>query len=131
MPNVSKNGERPPCQVCGWPADGSKGYCQAHYARLVRYGDPEGEPAPKREGPCGVAGCERPILARGLCARHYDRLLRYGDPEGEPAPRTPRPPKPCKEKGCSRPHLARGWCAYHYQHIMRLEKKAAQQQVNP
>jgi hypothetical protein len=72
------------CEVegCLSPLHGNR-WCQAHYRRFKKYGDPLGA-APvtttKREE-CAVVGCAHPANgAKGLCEGHYYRLRRYGDP---------------------------------------------------
>jgi hypothetical protein len=70
------------CDVagCGRPHY-AHGYCQAHYFRWQRHGDPRADIAlqERQQGPCSVHSCERPARARGLCDAHYRRLLMYGD----------------------------------------------------
>ena len=61
----------------------SVGYCQPHYTRLRRYGDPEagGYFRLPRPPVCLLEGCEAPASTRGWCGRHYQRWQTYGDPE--------------------------------------------------
>jgi hypothetical protein len=55
-------------------------YCESHYARAWRYGDPEyHRPRPEPYG-CAVEGCDRAAKKRGWCIRHYKRWERHGDP---------------------------------------------------
>ncbi len=59
----------------------SKGFCDCHYRRWRRTGDPGPAdirvPAP-REGECAVDGCDRVVYARKLCSPHYQRRLNHG-----------------------------------------------------
>lgn len=59
----------------------SKGYCDAHYQRLRKYGHPGGG-APMRAKAAGVVctvdNCTRPVRCLELCRVHYDRLSNHG-----------------------------------------------------
>ena len=81
-----------------------KGFCDRHYWRFRRYGDPLATPKPKPPKPpkplCEVQGCDRVSDSRGMCGKHYKRWLRHGDPNirlrketppGEPQPKTYSP----------------------------------------
>lgn len=67
-----------------------RGWCQAHYFRWRRSGDPGGpelqlKGAPK---PCHIEGCGREVNGLGLCDRHYQRYRKWGDPYySEPDPK--------------------------------------------
>lgn len=72
------------CRVveCDRPADGSKGYCWAHYVRWHRTGvEPTGPVAKQRAAtvPCELEGCERTAKIGPLCAAHGRRVQRMGD----------------------------------------------------
>jgi len=74
------------CSVegCSKPAC-ARGYCNSHWHRWRRYGDPLGG-GPSREEmsnrKCSVEGCDKPHNARGFCAAHYQTWVRHGDPLG-------------------------------------------------
>lgn len=92
------------------------GWCNRHYLRWRRHGDPtvdlRSSPRPDRETvTCTIEGCDRPHEARGWCQMHYFRWLRHGDPTMRLLPE--RDPV-CSVEGCDRPHAARGYCATHY-----------------
>ena len=53
----------------------SRGYCDKHYKRWRKYGDPE-KGARSQIKPCSVDGCPNPAEARTLCHGHYLSLLR-------------------------------------------------------
>ena len=59
----------------------SRGWCQAHYFRWRRNGDPGGpvlmlKGQPKQ--PCHIDGCERDVDSLGLCDPHYPALPQVG-----------------------------------------------------
>ena len=59
-----------------------RGYCNAHYIRLRRHGDPTGgaEYRKHTSQPCSVSGCPDPRDGDGYCSRHGYKWRRYGDP---------------------------------------------------
>lgn len=60
-------------------------YCDNHYRRFKRWGDPSGGRIflpPLEPGQiCSVSGCEAGAGRRGLCDKHYMRWWRHADPE--------------------------------------------------
>lgn len=60
----------------------TKGYCQVHYMRFRRHGDPLKGDVIRRITPqqCSVPECIRQILAKGMCKLHYKRVKTYGTP---------------------------------------------------
>lgn len=101
------------CSVESCPkAAYTRGWCNAHYIRWQRHGDPLGGSAARdgRQG-CAVAGCELDHYARGWCFRHYARVRRTGDPG--PAEIQPYG-QSCQVDGCENPHRAEGYCNLHY-----------------
>ena len=104
------------CQVegCGRLAI-TRGYCEMHYRRLLKTGQP-GPPGPLRAiGTCKVDGCDQPVDAKGFCHGHYQRLLR-GTQEVL-APLRERLDV-CRVEGCARPVQAKGYCGAHYKRIL-------------
>jgi len=70
----------PLCEAPGCTAPRrAGGYCNPHYHKNRRYGDPLGAPAP-RPTTCKIAGCEREPHGRGWCHMHYRRWYIHGDP---------------------------------------------------
>lgn len=68
------------CSVDGCAkAHYSKTYCNAHYRRWRRYGDPLGERV-YPETYCKVEGCGRRAAGWELCDAHYRRWKKSGDP---------------------------------------------------
>lgn len=66
----------------------ARGYCNAHYLKYQRYGDPLAGISYQRSygEPCSVEECSEPVHAKGVCNLHYRRMLTYGDPNlGKPS----------------------------------------------
>lgn len=62
-----------------------RGWCNAHYKRWRRHGDPLGGGAPQRPGAvCSVPGCGAPHSCRGWCDKHYQRWRVHGSPDLPP-----------------------------------------------
>lgn len=71
------------CSVdgCGKRAE-KRGWCEKHYQRWKRHGDPA-LGAFKPRGACSVPGCDKAHLSRGWCAMHYARWSTKGDANAE------------------------------------------------
>lgn len=73
-------------RLCSIPDCGNtyyaRGWCQAHYTRQRRYGDPVGVPSlvSSQRPKCSIDGCKKPVKNRSWCSAHYHRWQRYGDP---------------------------------------------------
>ena len=88
----------------------SRGFCDKHYKRWRKYGDPE-KGAKSQIKPCSVEGCPHPGEARTLCHGHYLSLLRRG--EWPTRLLSDRKPKECSVPGCERQMSSRGLCQTH------------------
>lgn len=96
--------EKTTCSIegCDRPARG-RGWCDPHYKRWLRHGDPLGGRWPA--GVCTEDGCEARAKAHGLCPKHYQRWIRDTAPYGH-----------CRFQDCDRVAInTRGWCVRHYQ----------------
>jgi hypothetical protein len=61
----------------------ARGWCNRHYQRWRRHGDPSVDRTPARTlGDCSVDECGSPAVARDLCNLHYRRKRVHGDPLG-------------------------------------------------
>jgi hypothetical protein len=59
----------------------TKGYCQVHYMRFRRHGDPLKGEIIRRITPkeCSVNGCAKQVLAKEMCKLHYKRVKLTGN----------------------------------------------------
>lgn len=67
----------------------SRGWCNTHYQRWYRYGDPL-HPVEIREandGECLADGCTKGAYRKGYCYGHYMKVWRYGTPTPHHPPR--------------------------------------------
>lgn len=64
------------CVICGEPHKGH-GYCNKHWIRWKKYGDPLAYKIPPRKA-CSV--CGEPANAKGLCGMHYMQAKRAQQP---------------------------------------------------
>ena len=101
----------------------ARGWCNAHYQRVLKYGDAQAD-RPLRalrktrvdEGICAIGWCDKPALRRGWCCAHYQRWKQYGDPEAGRAMKGSLSSRPCKAKPCDAvANGGLGWCKRHYQ----------------
>lgn len=77
------------CSIEGCEAKHSAlGYCQTHYHRMRRYGDPNAY-HPNATRTCSVEGCDQPHECKGYCKLHYSRWRNYGGPENTGVRRSP------------------------------------------
>lgn len=83
----------------------ARGYCNPHYIRHKRYGDPLAGTKPRNRKPpaeCIIDGCEKESRESGLCASH----ARRGQPDGtlresmrgKVRPSKPRAPQPIADR---------------------------------
>lgn len=112
------------CMVegCGRQAQVT-GFCQLHYDRWRRFGDPlyvrpvkpPRERLPRPVKLCTITGCERRAIARGFCDKHYARWRAHGDPLHVAKRGRPLPTALCAVEGCERQAVTRGFCKPHYE----------------
>jgi hypothetical protein len=110
--------EKKVCSVAGCcnPAK-TKTFCQVHYARFHRHGDPLGGGTFQKveviEKKCRIEGCTNTYKSGRWCFAHYERFKKYGDPLAGGAFKEPNSEK-CKIEGCGKPSLAKCLCSGHY-----------------
>lgn len=71
------------CDICGRVGRIRKGWCDAHYFRWYRTGDPGSAEVTQRVrggAECRIEGCTRRVSGMGYCSTHYARYRRHGDP---------------------------------------------------
>lgn len=93
----------------------SKGMCQMHYRRVLRFGKPGPPGSLKERKTCSIVGCGKPVDAKDLCHGHYQRLLRQGTVSDEPLRSSGRL---CSVPDCGRAHKALGFCPAHYKRFL-------------
>lgn len=106
------------CGVEHCPRDvyGRTGYCEMHYRRALRTGDP-GPPGPLRvRGVCIAPACDEPVDARDLCHGHYQRLDRHGEVDLSPLRKGK---SMCKVETCDRDAVTKGYCRAHYRRVLK------------
>lgn len=119
--------DKPTCSIkqCESPVLG-RGWCNKHYLRWRKHGDPLREPVRGQTGdPCKIEGCGRlitPHSARGMCILHYGRWRR-GYTEDTRKSRSGF----CAAEGC-RSEIgeagSRGLCGPHYRKTIADPERA-------
>lgn len=66
-------------ESCDRPRRGRQQWCDPHYRRFLRYGNPE-EPPKKGRRFCEIEDCGKPAHGHGMCLTHYRRSVRNGSP---------------------------------------------------
>lgn len=91
----------------------AKGFCEVHYSRLRRYGNPDVLPRPKhiKSNFCSVEGCNREYFAKGMCQKHYRKQRQ---PEYKPRHKS-KYPKICIVNECEKESKVLGLCYMHYE----------------
>ena len=105
------------CSVegCNKPAR-TRGFCNLHYRRVLRTGDPGAIDSIQVLKTCKVEWCDRDSYSLGYCRAHYSRFKRYGDPLAGHRSQGTDPPA-CSIEGCEKPCRALGMCEMHYARV--------------
>jgi hypothetical protein len=85
-------------------------WCNKHYQRWKKYGDPLGSFVRPPRGLCCVEGCDRLQRCKGMCIMHYRRVRSTGSTTRQPRQRRPD----CEVPDCGRERGASStWCSMH------------------
>jgi hypothetical protein len=87
----------------------SKKYCDKHYRRLRKYGDPSVVHSFIIKK-CLGSTCELKAKSKGYCDKHYRRFKLHGT-----AADRPKVGFACSIDFCTRKHVAKGFCRRHYE----------------
>jgi hypothetical protein len=117
------------CSVEGCPRTGkiTYGYCQGHYKRWAKRGDPGpaeiGVRRAVRPGQtCAVDGCGRSDrIKRGWCETHYARWRATGDVQADQPveEKFTYAGQACSAPDCDSPAFCRELCTKHYQRLVK------------
>lgn len=93
------------------------GYCNKHYSRWKRYGDPymlrKAPNGTHTNKTCRLDECNDPARLRGYCNTHGLRFTRHGDPHYLEKPRAYGPEELCAATNCNKPPRINGYCPTH------------------
>jgi len=116
---------------CDRPQRG-RGWCNVHYCRWYRNGDPEYQAPPREKDVCSVDGCSRHVSGRGWCATHYLRWWKKSDPGSAVIQKYNEKRLPCTFEGCSNVSSGRGLCSGHWrQDIKGRQLRPLQRRTDP
>lgn len=85
-----------------------RGYCESHYRKWLKYGDPEKRQREIQGDQCIASGCDFKPVSRQYCQRHYEQQKKAGAFGGI-----------CKVAGCESAYRGRGYCNRHYTALMK------------
>lgn len=94
----------------------TRGYCEMHYRRVLKTGDPGPPDTVRERGTCLAPDCEEPVDAKALCHGHFQRLHRHGVVDLSPLRKGRRM---CKVESCDRIAERRGYCQAHYKRVLK------------
>lgn len=100
-------------------------YCNKHYLKFKRHGDPLYASGRVNGAECSISGCAKTSIHKGWCFTHYHAWRRGGDPEWIAPKAPPSESRQCEVDGCDRDQISRSLCATHYSRLRRTGTAAA------
>lgn len=95
------------------------GYCNRHYLKFKRFGDPLYATERINGAECAIDTCDAPSVRKGWCVSHYHAWRKWGDPLGSAPARIKPEPKTCTMDDCDSPSASKGLCRTHYSRLWR------------
>jgi hypothetical protein len=103
---------------CGNRAFGH-GFCNKHYKRWRKYGDPLGTPPPRPSRLCDVPDCGREHYGHGLCSAHHQQKRAGKDIT---TPRRRNVTAECLRPACSKLGTSAEYCQRHYNRAYKIAR---------
>lgn len=93
------------------------GYCEKHYRRFKKYGDPLvlTKRKYKSDDLCLVEGCKNKPYGNYLCEKHYKKQKKYGSPIAGKERSSEKYGEYCVVDGCKNKEFSLGYCRRHYE----------------
>lgn len=97
------------------------GFCNKHYKRWYRNGDPLKTKYNMAGGICVVESCGRPVMAKQLCSMHWKRNRNHGSPDVKL--NTNNKGLKCAVLTCENEAFSKGYCQTHYKTVFKYGRE--------